>query len=143
MVVNCDRIFVGIDQQIRFSGDTRQRILTCLGHAMHEGWSCIVPTILQMQRGITLARGNLFDTTLYYGPAREYCASSPAWEILDDPVPRLVPFLACQQALLVCADSAPRLYPSIASAVLLALVRAHSNLNSSLPAMRENDEALV
>jgi hypothetical protein len=38
---------------------------------------------------------------LYHGPACAYCGWSPAWELLEDPVPRLVLFLVCQQALLV------------------------------------------
>jgi hypothetical protein len=46
-------------------------------------------------------RGSLLDSALYHGPARAYCVRSPAWELAEDSVPRLVLFLVCQQALLV------------------------------------------
>lgn len=135
--------FGGIRQQIRFSGDTRQRILTCLRHAMHEGWSLIVSTIFQMQGGITLARGILSDAALSHSPAREYCAPSPAWEILEDPFLRPVLFLACQQALLVCATllrgSTHPLLPQLS----WPWSEAHPNMIGSWPAMKENDKAIV
>ncbi|KAH8587964.1 hypothetical protein B0O99DRAFT_379002 [Bisporella sp. PMI_857] len=46
--------------------------------------------------------GSSFDSTLYHGPARAYCGRSRAWEPFEDPVPRLVLFIVCQQALLLC-----------------------------------------
>jgi hypothetical protein len=40
------------------------------------------------------------DGGLKWGPARSYYGRSLTWEFLEDPVPRLVLFLVCQQALL-------------------------------------------
>jgi hypothetical protein len=113
--------FGGMRQQIRFSGDTRQRILTYLLHAMHEGWSFIVPIILQMQGGITLARGCLSDAALSHSPAREYCAPSPAWEILEDPFPRTCP-ISCMPA------SAARLYRHYSEALRIHCFRSYPGL---------------
>jgi hypothetical protein len=66
-------------------------------------------------------RWRSFDSALYHGPARAYCSRSPAWELVEDPVPRLVFFLVCQQALLV--QVWPLAVLARARTALLALTR--------------------
>lgn len=39
--------------------------------------------------------GSLFDFVLYHGPARTHCSGSPAFELAEDPIPRLFLFLVC------------------------------------------------
>jgi len=47
------------------------------------------------------AGGSLFASKSDYVPTCAYCGPSPAWELAEDPVPRLALFLVYQQALLV------------------------------------------
>jgi hypothetical protein len=47
------------------------------------------------------ARGSLLASALHYGQARAYCRLSSAWELAEDPLPRLALLLVRQQALLV------------------------------------------
>jgi hypothetical protein len=59
---------------------------------------------------------------LYHAQARAHCVLSPAWELAEDPVPRLALFLPCQQVLLVYRIPWD-IHPCTQTALLLGLAR--------------------
>ena len=79
------------------------------------------------------ARGSLLASSLYHVQTCAYCSLSPAWELAEDPLPRLALLFIRQQALLVYRipwDIDPR---ARTEQLVLARTPVTVTVDSSLP----------